>query len=73
MPPMAKFMASVTEETLQVLSEEARSRGITIQELLRAVIIPDWVRAGRNADVFANPPVAESRAYMPRRIDRIPF
>lgn len=73
MPPMAKFMASVTEETLQVLSEEARSRGISIQELLRAVIIPDWVRAVRNTNVFATPPVAEPRAYLPRRIGRTPF
>ena len=39
---MAKFMASVAEETFQVLMGEVKSRGISVQELLRAVIIPDW-------------------------------
>ena len=33
------------EQTYTLLTEEARARGITIQELLRAVVIPDWFKA----------------------------
>ncbi len=41
---MAKLMVSIGEENFRILSLEARERGITLQELLRAVIVPDWVR-----------------------------
>jgi len=38
-------MVAFGEQTFTLLSEEARARGITIQELLRAVVIPDWFKA----------------------------
>ena len=41
---MAKFMLSLREENFQLLTSEAQERGISVQELIRAVIIPDWVR-----------------------------
>ena len=37
-------MLSLREENFQLLSDEAQDRGITVQELIRAVIIPDWVK-----------------------------
>jgi hypothetical protein len=37
-------MISVRDENFRLLAFEARERGITLQELLRAVIVPDWVR-----------------------------
>ena len=37
-------MISIGEENFRLLSFEAGERGITLQELLRAVIVPDWVR-----------------------------
>ncbi len=43
---MAKLMGSFRDESFRPLAFEARSRGITIQELLRAVIVPDWIRLG---------------------------
>ncbi len=43
---MAKFMLSLRDENFQLLITEAKDRGITVQELIRAVIIPDWVRQG---------------------------
>ena len=42
---MAKLMVSIRDENFQLLSLEAKDRGITIQELLRAVIVPDWIRS----------------------------
>ena len=41
---MAKFMLSLREENFKKLETEADDRGITVQELIRAVIIPDWVK-----------------------------
>ena len=37
-------MLSVRKESYQIISAEARERGVTIQELLRAVILPEWVK-----------------------------
>jgi len=38
---MAKFMLSLRDENFKLLMTEAEERGITVQELIRAVIIPD--------------------------------
>jgi predicted DNA-binding ribbon-helix-helix protein len=37
-------MQTLDEEIYNRLQEIASSRGITIQELIRAVIIPDWLK-----------------------------
>ena len=42
--PMAKFMLSLRQDSMKVISVEAINRGISVQELLRAVIIPEWVK-----------------------------
>jgi len=41
---LAKFMLSLRDENFKLLMTEAGDRGITVQELIRAVIIPDWVK-----------------------------
>ena len=41
---MAKFMQSLDDDIFKKLQRIADSRGITIQELIRAVIIPDWLK-----------------------------
>jgi len=37
-------MLSIREESYQIISAEARERGVSVQELLRAVVLPEWVR-----------------------------
>ena len=37
-------MLSLRDENFNLLMNEAGERGITVQELIRAVIIPDWVK-----------------------------
>ena len=44
MVTMPKFMQTLDEEIYNRLQEIANERGITIQELIRAVIIPDWLK-----------------------------
>jgi hypothetical protein len=41
---LTKFMMSLRDENFRVLTGAALDRGISVQELLRAVIIPDWVK-----------------------------
>jgi hypothetical protein len=47
---MAKFMLSLRQDSMKVISVEAMNRGISVQELLRAVIIPDWVKTNLRKD-----------------------
>jgi hypothetical protein len=42
--PSIKVMIEFGRQTFDLLDSEARERGFTIQELMRAVIIPDWFR-----------------------------
>ena len=51
---MAKFMLSLRDENFQLLISEAQERGITIQELIRAVIIPDWVKQASAVKTYTN-------------------
>jgi len=39
-----KVMVAFGQQTFDLLDGEAKERGVTVQELLRAVIIPDWFR-----------------------------
>jgi predicted DNA-binding ribbon-helix-helix protein len=41
---MPKFMQTLDDEIYAKLTEIAKQRGISVQELIRAVIIPDWLR-----------------------------
>ena len=39
-----KVMVAFGQQTFDLLDSESKERGVTVQELLRAVIIPDWFR-----------------------------
>lgn len=66
MTKMAKLMISIRDENFHMLRDEAQDRGITIQELLRAVIVPDWIRSGnsretrRESVALASPPTTKT-------------
>jgi len=40
---MKKFMMSLDDKIYKKLQELAESRGITVQELIRALAIPEWL------------------------------
>ena len=42
---MPKFMQSLGAETYQRLLTEAKVRDVTIQSLIRTVIVPDWLKS----------------------------
>lgn len=41
---MAKFIMSIGNEAFKLLGSEAKERDVTVQQLLRAVIVPDWIK-----------------------------
>ena len=40
----AKFMQTLEKEVYMELKAKAKEGGVTVQEFLRAVIVPDWMR-----------------------------
>lgn len=45
-----KFMQMLDSQTYRILQKEAKNRGASIQELLRTVIIPDWLTEHRRRE-----------------------
>ena len=41
---MAKFIMSIGDTAYHVLMNEAKNRDVTVQQLLRAVVVPEWIR-----------------------------
>jgi hypothetical protein len=52
---------SLRDENYRVLTGAAIDRGISVQELLRAVIIPDWVKESPRLIVADTWPVIRPR------------
>ena len=61
---MAKFILSVGDGTFKILASEAKKRDVTVQQLLRAVIVPEWVRENLEPNSM-NPPSMPSREIAP--------
>lgn len=40
---MKKFLQSIDDSIFKELQKRAKAKGITVQELIRAVVIPDWL------------------------------
>jgi ribbon-helix-helix CopG family protein len=45
----AKFMQSLNQNVYEQLERMAKERGISVQELVRAVVVPEWMQI-RNAN-----------------------
>ncbi len=41
---MAKILQTYDDKIFEILNKEAKKRGITVQDLTRSVIIPDWLK-----------------------------
>src|SRR2546426_10955135 len=44
-------MLSISNDCFEMLAKEAKDRGVNIQMLLRAVVIPEWSRLNPNSTV----------------------
>jgi hypothetical protein len=50
-----KFMQSLDPQIYAQLRKMAKDRGITMQELIRAVIVPDWMKKAGDAGQKGSP------------------
>ncbi len=50
-----KFMQSLDPTVYTELRKIAKERGITMQELIRAVIVPDWMKKDESARSGGSP------------------
>lgn len=69
-PPAVKFMFSLGNQCYSLLNEEARCRDITVQQLIRAVIIPHWVKDNllpKTNGVFRPSVLAQAAPYLVQR------
>jgi hypothetical protein len=55
---MAKFIMSIGDNAFDILSSEAKNRDVTVQQLLRAVVVPDWIKQNANGE-----PPLETRSH----------
>jgi hypothetical protein len=73
---MNKIMLSLADETFLTVSSQAKKRGISIQEMLRAVIVPEWVKENlrshtitpRPVEIALEPPTPQMNPYHRNRI-----
>jgi hypothetical protein len=71
-----KIMLSLADESFLTISTLAKKRGISVQELLRAVIVPEWVRENlrprnispRVAEIALEPIAPQMNPYHRNRI-----
>ena len=59
-PLSHKFLQSIDDDYYYLLGKAARTRGVTVQELVRAVIIPDWISKTRRQTTLGNVKALES-------------
>jgi hypothetical protein len=50
-----KFMQSLDPQVYSELRKIAKERGITMQELIRAVIVPDWMTKDETRNAGGSP------------------
>ncbi len=71
---MAKFIFSLGDANFRLLQAEAKARDITIQELIRAVIIPDWMKLNMENKALSAPTnlLSSSTGYLTQKSSIIP-
>ncbi len=62
-----KFMQVLDERFFKFLGKVAKSKGITTQELIRAVIVPDWVQTYKWRQTVMKPQAQRDLLQIRRR------
>jgi hypothetical protein len=61
-PALPKFMQTLDDTIFRELQKIAKKRGISIQELIRAVIVPEWV-TGHNGSEAKEPAATKLNSW----------
>lgn len=65
-----KFIQTVSDDTIEFLRRESKVRGLGVQDLIRAVIIPEWTSIQGRAiriELIKNPVVSKRSIYSTSR------
>jgi hypothetical protein len=62
---LAKFIMSIGDEAFKLLGLEAKNRDVTVQQLIRAVIVPDWIRQNMEDQTTMGPSTIRHSIYGP--------
>ena len=62
---MHKFMIALDEKIFAELDRRAGKRNISVQELLRAVIVPDWIREDERIPALMRPMNRVTKKILP--------
>jgi hypothetical protein len=65
-----KFMQTIGDEMFIELEKIADEKGIRVQTLLRAIVIPEWVQRKGLSDPRSNPTGAQASSTEKRREDQ---
>ena len=63
---MPKFMQTLDQAVYDKLQKISRERGITIQELIRAVIMPEWLKQKGTVNTAGDVDLEETRYHEDR-------
>src|SRR5438132_2627207 len=65
-PSMPKFMQSLGEENYHRLLSEAKARDVTVQALIRTIVIPDWLKAATTGQANIQSTLAQTTSLLAR-------
>src|SRR5213080_5617310 len=65
-PSMPKFMQSLGEENYHRLLAEAKARDVTVQALIRTIVVPDWLKAAPTGQVNIQNTLAQPTSVLAR-------
>ena len=63
---MPKFMQSLGEENYHRLLAEAKARDVTVQALIRTIVVPDWLKAAPTGQSNIQSTVAQATNLLSR-------
>ena len=61
---MAKFIFSMGNENYRKLQLEAKTRDVTIQALIRTVVIPEWIRTHIDTTAATHSSITETSSLL---------
>lgn len=63
---------SIGDEAFRLLGVEAKNRDVTVQQLLRAVIVPEWIKENMDGQIGLHPETVPGTMFgSPRRDDGV--
>jgi hypothetical protein len=63
---MPKFMQSLGEDNYHRLLAEAKARDVTVQALIRTIVVPDWLKAAPTGQANIQTSIAKPAGLLAR-------